>query len=284
MLAARVWNEEANWTETNWWSSQACLAYYNEAVCGKPLTEPSEGCRRRLKDVLRGRVLARGLSVGCGTGSKEMALLTEGLVERFDLWEIASNIAEAGTADAKARGVADRVTYHVGDAFDTTPAGAYDLVYWDHSLHHMSDVDAALSWSVAALKPGGFILINDYIGPNRLQFTRPEVDRANAFRQRHGVPGRTAYATTFTRLRQWRRDPSEAPQSERIVEAVARRLPGSRLEPIGGTFLNMLGGQVVPLSRGADNEIVLAMIAEDGQLREEGSFHFAFVLWQKPGA
>jgi hypothetical protein len=40
----------------------------------------------------------------------------------------------------------------------------------------------------------------------------------------------------------------------------------------------------VPFSRGEDNEIVRAMIAEDRQLRDAGSSHFAFVLWQKPGA
>jgi hypothetical protein len=146
----------------------------------------------------------------------------------------------------------------------------------------MSDVDAALAWSVDSLRPGGFVMINDYVGANRLQFPRVEADRANAFRRRHGVPGRTVYATPLTRLRQWRRDPSEAPQSELIAEAIARRLPGAVLEPIGGTFLNMLGGDVVPFVRGDDHPVMGAMLAEDRQLRDEGSSHFAFALWQKP--
>jgi len=282
VLAARTWNEEANWSDANWWSSSACLAYYNHAVCGEPRTLASEGCRVRLAKALRGRVLDRGVSIGCGTGAKEIALLTDGLVQHFDLWEIAPHIGEVGAKDAAAAGVGDRVTYSIGDAFKTDPNGAYDLVYWDHSLHHMSDVDGALAWSVAALKPGGFVLINDYVGPNRLQFSRAEVDRANAFRDRHGVPGRTAYATPFTRLNQWRRDPSEAPQSELIADAISARLPGATLEPIGGTFLNMLGGAVIPFTRAEDNEIVHALIAEDRELRGDGSYHFAFALWQKP--
>jgi SAM-dependent methyltransferase len=176
------------------------------------------------------------------------------------------------------------VTYHIGDAFTQTPSGVYDLVYWDHSLHHMSDVDAALKWSVDVLRPGGFVMINDYFGPNRLQFTRAQVDLANDFRRRHGVPGRSKYATPISYVQQWKRDPSEAPQSQLIATALERRLPGARLEPIGGLLLNQLGGVVIPLSRGQDNEMVAAMIAEDRELRDRGIFHFAFVLWRKPEA
>jgi SAM-dependent methyltransferase len=279
--AAQAWNDEAHWSDANWWTSPACLAYYNEAVCGRPVTGKSEGCRRRLEDTLGDRILERGVSVGCGTGEKEIGLLTDGLVKHFDLWEIAPRIGEVGTAAAVDAGVGGRVIYRIGNAFKTTPADTYDLVHWDHSLHHMSNVDAALAWSVAVLKPGGFVLINDYVGPNRLQFTRAEVDRMNDFRRRYGVPGKSTYASPISWARQVKRDPSEAPQSERIPAAIARHLPGAPLEPIGGTFLNMLGGVVVPLSRGEDGPMVEALIAEDRKLRDAGGYHFAFALWQK---
>lgn len=280
-LASRAWERNEKSHLTNWWSSQICRAYYNEAVCGEPASGNSEGCRVVLRKALAGRQLDRGVSVGCGGGLKEIAYVTDGLVQSFDLWEIATNLADEGMRNAAAAGIADRVHYHLGNAFSHQPDEVYDLVHWDHSLHHMSDVDAALAWSVKALRPGGYVLINDYIGPNRLQFTRTEIDWANAFLRRETVGRRLPYSNLLTRLRQWRRDPSEAPQSELIAAAVTRRLPGAELRPIGGVMLNILGGVVVPFAGREDHPTLRALVEADAQLKADGRSHFAFALWQK---
>jgi len=278
--AARAWDAETSNSWVNWWSSAACQSHYNFAVCGEAAPGSSEGCRIRLRRLLNGGKLSHGVSVGCGAGSKEIALLQDGLVDRFDLWEIAPRLAREGEDAAEKAGVGDRVTYRIGDAFAETPEGSYDLVYWDHSLHHMSDVQAALAWSVRVLRSGGVVMINDYIGANRLQFPNWQIRRANDFLRRHGLPGRLPPSSPWRRLRQWIKDPSEAPQSEDIEAAIHQQLPGAEIEHIGGAFLNMLGGAVVPL---CDDEspVLKAMLEEDDQLRREGCSHFAFTLWRK---
>ena len=281
-LASRAWERQENSHRVNWWSSPTCRAYYNQAVCGEPVSGPSEGCRVVLRRALNGRKLDRAVSVGCGVGMKEIAILEDGLAQSFDLWEISNTVADEGRRNAAAAGVGDRVTYRVGDVFAETPQGVYELVHWDHSLHHMSDVHAALAWSVKVLRPGGFVMINDYVGPNRLQFTRKETDRANAFLARAGIAYRLGHSNIVTRLRQWYRDPSEAPQSEVIAAAIARHLPGAELAPIGGTMLNMLGGTVVPFAKDENNPVLKAFVDEDAKFRSEGYSHFAFTLWQKP--
>lgn len=281
-LASRAWEREENSHRVNWWSSALCRAYYNAAVCGEFVPGTSEGCRVVLRKALNGRELDRAISVGCGTGIKELAILEDGLVRSFDLWEISNTVADEGRRNAAASGLQDRVAYHVGDAFAEVREGVYDLVNWDHSLHHMSDVDAAVAWSVRALRPGGFVMINDYVGPNRLQFLRTETDRANAFLARAGVPQRIPRATVVSKLRQWWRDPSEAPQSELIAEAVARHMPGANLAPIGGAMLNMLGPVIVPFAKDEDDPILRAFLDEDAKFKAEGRSHFAFALWRKP--
>lgn len=265
----------------SWWTSPKCLAYYNAQICGRPVSGSSEGCRVRLADAAGGRKLELGVSVGCGDASKELALLQDNLVERFELWEISPRFVERGRRAAERLGLLDRIQYRSGDAFQEPAAPRFDLVYWDHSLHHMSDVSKALEWSVASLRPGGFVIINDYVGPNRLQFTRDEVALANDFLARHGITDPHPKSTLISRLRQWWRDPSEAPQSELIAHAVRRHLPGADLEPIGGTFLNMLGARVVPL--GEDSSQVDRLIQEDAVMKARGFHHFAFAIWQKPG-
>jgi SAM-dependent methyltransferase len=281
-LASRAWEREENSHRVNWWSSAMCRAYYNAAVCGELVSGTSEGCRVVLRRALNGRELDRAISVGCGTGIKELAILEDGLVRSFDLWEISNTVADEGRRNAAASGLENRVAYHVGDAFAETQAGGYDLVTWDHSLHHMSDVDAAVAWSVKALRPGGFVMINDYIGPNRLQFLRTETDRANAFLARAGVARRIPRSTVVSKLRQWWRDPSEAPQSESIAEAVARHMPGADLASIGGAMLNMLGPVIVPFAKDEDDPVLRAFLDEDAKFKAEGYSHFAFALWRKP--
>jgi SAM-dependent methyltransferase len=208
-----------------------------------------------------------------------MAYLTDGLVGGFDLWELATSRADAGRRAAQSLGLSERVRYQMGDAFAAPRERAYDLIHWDHSLHHMSDVEDALAWSVSVLRPGGVVLINDYIGPNRLQWTRAEVDLANDFLDQADAPGpRVRYSNLITRLKMWRKDPSEAPQSERILAACARHLPGAEIAPIGGTLLDILGGVVIPRTSEED-PLVDRLVQADGKARAEGFSHFAFGIW-----
>jgi SAM-dependent methyltransferase len=161
----------------NWWSSDACTAAYNEQVCGQALPGNSRGCRIALA-AAAGRPLGRGVSVGAGAGDKERALLLDGIVGEMRLWELSEARAAEARRRAEADGVGGRLEARIGNAF-VEETGQFDLVTWDHSLHHMPDIDQALAWSVERLNPGGWLMINDYFGPNRLQWRRDEVERCN---------------------------------------------------------------------------------------------------------
>ena len=267
----RRWDQVSRSPIRNWWHSDKCRDYVNRQI--SPVAG-SLGPIDALRQAYPGRIFGRAVSVGCGTGAKELKYLTEGVVGHFDLWDLAENRLETGRADAERSGVSERATFNCGDAFvDRT--SRYDLIHWDHSLHHMSDVRAALLWSREVATDGAVIMINDYVGANRLQYPDKEVDAANEFLRHHGLPGRVPRSNVLTRMKMWRRDPSEAPQSERIVEA-AREL-GYALRPIGGMMLNILG----PLVAGRlpdEDERIDALIQADQAARQRGQSHFAFGL------
>ena len=72
----------------NWWNNTLVLRHVNRLVCGQPIKLFSAGCRAKLRDQLGyGVCLRRGVSIGCGTGVKEMSMIMDGLVECFDLYE-----------------------------------------------------------------------------------------------------------------------------------------------------------------------------------------------------
>lgn len=277
---------DAGEKRVNWWSSDKCTAYYNEGVSGESVPGNSEGCRRVLRQKLRAGAIRSGVSIGCGAGSKELSLVKQGLVGKMHLWDLSQERLARARSAAQEEGLSEKISTNHGDAFQQEQ-DLFDLVYWDHSLHHMDDPYTALQWSLDHLTPGGWLLINDYFGPNRLQWSRSEVDRCNRFLKKlqseHGVAlPSVPYSNPLSRLRMWRRDPSEAPKSEEIASAVAKVLgTPDAITRIGGTILNILGGVVVP--RFDDSHSAIDdLVAEDRAALKDGHWHFGFVLWQKP--
>ena len=103
----------------------------------------------------------------------------------------------------------------------------------------MFDVAAAIRWSLRVLKPDGLLVVNDYVGPTRVQWRRAQIDYARRFLASIGVdPSSLRYRTPYTRLRQIIGDPSEAPQSDRI-ESAYHDATGATLHPLGGVILQL---------------------------------------------
>lgn len=265
----------------NWWTSAVLRDHIAREISG---FGPG-GVAGALLEATGGKALERGISIGCGNGSKELGLMERGCVQRFELYELAEVPAEQARQSAAQRGLADRVRVHIADAFTTERPGTYDLVYWDHSLHHMFDVDKALRFSVNLLRPGGWLAVNDYAGPTRLQVTRAEADLANEFLDRERSvmsPNlrRARPGSPFGRLRVYLRDPSEAPQSDRI-DAAFERNTGTSTRHLGGAMIHILAPQVIEASA-RDPGVLDRLIAWDQTARARGLNHFSFGLWQKP--
>jgi SAM-dependent methyltransferase len=50
------------------------------------------------------------------------------------------------------------------------PANAYDIVFFHGSLHHVRSVERALAQVRRALKPGGLLYLDEYMGPARSEW------------------------------------------------------------------------------------------------------------------
>ena len=58
-----------------WWQSQTIIRYINQKVSGLPLSGFSNGLTHRAKEIAADRApFAKAISVGCGSGQKEMNL------------------------------------------------------------------------------------------------------------------------------------------------------------------------------------------------------------------
>jgi SAM-dependent methyltransferase len=120
---------------------------------------------------LRSAPPARVLDLGCGLGASSVALARaypRAQVLGVDLDE--ASVAEARDQAAEA-GVADRVTFVVGDAAQVAAEGPFELVTVFEALHDMGDPVGALRAACALLAPGGSVLVADEHVADR--FTAP---------------------------------------------------------------------------------------------------------------
>lgn len=237
---------------TRWWLVPQVIRHINARICGSPLEGIGDGllaiARARLEARGVALPLARAVSVGGGHGYKEMRLIEAGLVRHFDIFELSEQRIDKGRADAAAMGLASQVDFHLANAFEVA-AGPYDLVHWNNSLHHMLDTNRAVAWSRAVLRPGGLFFMDDYVGPDRFQFDAktlriasevraglPERLLANPHRPGQQIP-RTARNIDPVHLAKV--DPSEAPQSSRILGAVQVHFPDAEVQLTGGVVYNL---------------------------------------------
>lgn len=110
---------------------------------------------------LQARPSARVADIGCGTGWSSIAIARAYPLVQVDGFDLDDASIRLATANAQAAGVADRVTFAVRDAADSTLAGRYDLVTAFETVHDMARPVEALHMMRGLLAEGGRVLIAD---------------------------------------------------------------------------------------------------------------------------
>jgi SAM-dependent methyltransferase len=142
---------------------------------------------------LRATPGARVLDLGCGIGHSSVALALAYpsiTVRGVDLDD--ASVAEARRVAADA-GVADRVSFAVGDAAAPPDAGPVDLVTIFEALHDMADPVAVLASARARLAEGGSVFIGDERVADDFAAPADEIERLQyAFSVLHCLPATRA--------------------------------------------------------------------------------------------
>jgi len=247
--AAAAWSA-AESAPRHWGAVPAIRRNWNERISGHP--------ERDWMDVALSHgaipANARILSIACGNGANEVAWLgrcrAAGIpVAHMTAFDVsASRIAAARNRAAEA-GFADETTF-LEDGFDTfnADAGAFDVIIAENALHHAQNLDVLLDRMKVWLRPGGSLIVRDFVGPSRFQWTNEQVGHADRLltemperlRRRHGSG---AVKTRFLRTGTWLMhlsDPSEAAHSSEILDGLRGRFREELLVGMGGTVLQLV--------------------------------------------
>jgi 2-polyprenyl-3-methyl-5-hydroxy-6-metoxy-1,4-benzoquinol methylase len=257
------WNNRVKPNRSQWWHKEQVLRYINRLVSGRDnLVKRGEGLLLLVREKLQNRIFENAISVGCGNGNKEMDLVLNGLVRHFTLFEISEKRIAQGQLMAQQLGITDRVTFRTDDPFQAITEPSYDMVHWNDSLHHMFNVDQAVLWSREILKPQGLFYMDEYVGPNRFQWSQQNLELAQQVRMllpkkylRTSSPNLSKYlAKTICRtvgIQETRTyvprtvtrpdpevvaslDPSESVDSQSIIPALTRHFPEAEIIYTGG--------------------------------------------------
>lgn len=117
----------------------------------------------------------RLFSAGCGRADKEL-LLAAALPDReFVALDITPAILGEAAREAERRGLRN-VSFVEGDfnRLSLEPR-SFDAVLGLGSIHHVEALESFWSEVRRALRPGGFVLAQEYIGPNRMQWNEAQV-------------------------------------------------------------------------------------------------------------
>ncbi|MHC1731262.1 MAG: class I SAM-dependent methyltransferase [Bacteroidales bacterium] len=231
---------------SDFWIIPAVRRRWNEKCTGNPDVEYEDYVVEKLLSKAEN---LRMLSVGCGTGSRERKFANHGnfsLIEGIDL--APSKIDEARQYALECD--LNKIKYYVGDfrSFAFEP-NSYDLILFNSSLHHFNRIDQLIrSRVLPLLKQDGYLIIFEYVGPNRLQWTAEQLEYANRLLREIPDKYRTRLNSNATKTRIYRPglirmylvDPSEAVESQEILPAIHKYLKPIEEKEVGWDILHLL--------------------------------------------
>ena len=236
----------------------------------------------------------RALSVGCGFGVVERILRQSDICQLIHGLDIADSAIQAAKQKAEAEGL-QGLTYQVADLNTVTlPTETYDVVYAHASLHHVFQLEHLLDQVKKTLKPNGFFVIYEYVGPSQMQFPQRHLQLADAFlktiperyRQMRRKQGVKQEAPRLPLEEMNGSDPSEGIRASEIVPLVTSRFEVRHLRYLGGTLLLLIFNEIAGNFNADDAEImplVDALIALDNFLIDSAalpSYH-VYMVCQK---
>ncbi len=239
----------AKWSEVEpslqqWWAIPQMSGRWNTFASGDPAVSFPQHVASTW---LAGKSGLRALSLGCGAGEREATWARLGVFEQITGIDISPGQVDRATRRAKELGLESVLTFRVADAHQLVDeAEQYDVVLGLHSLHHFSNLDKTMNMITRLLRPDGLLVFDEFVGPTKFQWTRPQWQAANELlgelppSRRIQADGRLKRKVVRPSLLSMRLDdPSEAVEASNLLPALRRWFDVLEERPYGGTVLHI---------------------------------------------
>jgi ubiquinone/menaquinone biosynthesis C-methylase UbiE len=232
------------------------------------------------------------LSIGCGEGYHDRKFAKYNCFSTID----AVDISSVSILNAKEQAIEKslKINYLEGDFKEMAfSVGNYDLILFNSSLHHFDAISSTLEKKVKPLlTEKGIVVVFEYVGPNRLQWSKLQLAKSNELLQQLPNRYKLLYDKTSLKkkaycpgiLRMLVVDPSEAPDSESIVSSLDENFKVLEKTNLGWNILHILLKGIAHNFVNEDKEtkelLEFLFIAEDDFIKEDKTSDAIFGVYQ----
>jgi ubiquinone/menaquinone biosynthesis C-methylase UbiE len=282
--------DNTSFISSNFWSIPKILERWNLLISGDKNVNYIDFLTH---DFLKDKSDLKLLSLGSGICNPEIELAKNSTIfKEVVCVDIADNLLQIAAEKAKKNKVTNIkfIAKNIED-FEFKESD-FDVVFFKSSLHHFDEIESLLSGRIKkVLKPDGLLIINEFVGATRHQFSKKQLVAINE--SLHVIPKkfRTRFKSKLHKnkyrgvgvLRMIMADPSECIDSESIIPSIHKNYTTLLEKPYGG---NLLMSTLRDISHhffelDTEKEKVLndLFILEDNYLKENQS-DFVFGIYQ----
>lgn len=236
---------ESSAVSSNWWNIPEIKERWNQKISGDKAIGYEEYF---INTQLEGKSGLKMLSIGSGVCSHELLFAASGKFEKVTCLDLMDNLLTTAEQKADELGVSKVLNCVRGDIFNHDFGGEqYDVILFHQALHHFDQMESFLEKTILPLiNLDGLLLINEYVGPTRMQYPKEQIRAVNDCLQLIPKPFRLRFKSKLFKnryygsgsLRVKLADPSECVDSGSMTPALHKLFDIVEEGPYGGNVLS----------------------------------------------
>ncbi|MEI6594959.1 MAG: class I SAM-dependent methyltransferase [Bacteroidota bacterium] len=234
---------QVNIESSNYWIIPEIKEHWNKIISGNPNQEYADYI---VKKYYENKTNLKMLSLGCGAGSHEIKFAKHSNFSEITGIDLAPKLIEEANKNAKQNHLSN-LHYTVADIDNSHfEDNNFDVILFHSSLHHFKNLDTLLGKTIKkCLKKDGLLIIHEYVGPNRIQWTNEQLNEVNKilttipliYKERYKLNAVKSKAYRSGKLRMIISDPSEAVESSEIIPTIHKYYSTEEEKSLGGNLL-----------------------------------------------
>jgi len=236
--------DDTSFISSNFWSIPKVVERWNLLISGDKNVDYLQFLT---DDFLKDKTNLRLLSLGSGICNPEIKLAKNNhIFKEVVCVDIADNLLQIAEKKATKNNIKNIkfIAKNIDD-FEFNE-NDFDIIFFKSSLHHFDKIDSLLSGRIQkVLKPDGLLIINEFVGATRHQFSKKQIIAINEaiksipkkFRKRFKSKLHKNKYRGVGVLRMIMADPSECVDSESIIPAIHKHYNTLIEKPYGNNLL-----------------------------------------------
>ncbi len=281
---------QSDYKSADWWIIPKIKQRWNKLITGNAELNYE---KYLVDNFLKGKDNLKLISLGSGTCSHEIELAKHSLFSEIICVDLSQKRLEEAENIAKQLNLknikfvnANVYNYYLEKEY-------FDIVFFHQSLHHFANMTFFIESKIyKCIKENGLLVINEYVGANRLQFSKFQKKKINEalkiipkkyrFRYKSNLLKNKFYGSGVVRM--IIADPSECVESESILPTIHSTFDTVIEKPYGGNILMStlkdISHNFVEIDTEKDKILEELFLFEDEYLIDNSS-DFIFGIYRK---